>query len=251
MFLYSSFFPGKEDEKMFAKRVLQITLIVAVLTASLAIPRNAAAGSGCGNVYIVQPGDWLSTIANRCGVSLSALYAANPGVEFQLYIYPGQALNIPGGVPVPVTSQPAPVNPPGGCQNPYCQAYTQPYAGKNIPYFWYPSMIVTPRVGSSFYQATVYVGTNFTFQANVTNNGDVPLQVILNMTPPSGWGVNEEYNNCPDSLNVGNTCTYTWVFTPQNRGVVYVRLYARGLYTDSYGYSQRTTKSPAFFFNVY
>jgi len=238
---------------MFAKRVLQITLIMAVLVASLAIPRNASAGSGstCGNVYIVQSGDWLSRIADRCGVSLSALYVANPGVENQRYIYPGQSLNIPDGVSVPVHSQPGPVNPQNGCPNPYCQPYTQPYAGNSIPYFWYASMIVTPRVGSSFYQATAYVGTQFTFQADVTNNGDVPLQVIADLTPPSGWDVNEEYNNCPDSLNVGNLCTFTWVFTPHNRGVVYVRVYAKGLYTDSNGDSQHTTKSPAFFFNVY
>ena len=55
---------------------------------------NAAAWN-CGSTYVVQPGDWLSKIANRCGVSLSQLYAANPNVGY--YIYPGQVLNIPGG----------------------------------------------------------------------------------------------------------------------------------------------------------
>ena len=236
---------------MFAKRMLQITLILVVLASSMAIPRNVSAGSGsiCGSVYVVQPGDWLSKIADRCGVTLTALYAANPGVENQRYIYPGQSLNIPDGVPVPVVSQP--VNPINGCPNPYCQPYTLPYGDNNIPYFWYASMIVTPQVGGNFYQTAAYVGTQLTFLVNVTNNGDVPLQVILNLTPPSGWDINEEYNNCPDTLNVGNLCTYTWIFTPHDRGVVYMRVFAKGFYTDQFGTDQRVTKSPAFFFNVY
>ena len=79
---------------MFAKRLLQITLILAILLTSFAIPRSASASGPCGSTYIVQPGDWLSRIANRCGVSLSALYAANPGVEYQRYIYPGQVLDL-------------------------------------------------------------------------------------------------------------------------------------------------------------
>ena len=62
---------------MFAKRLIQITLILAVLVAGFAMPRIASAAGPCGSIYIVRPGDWLSKIANRCGVTLSALYAAN------------------------------------------------------------------------------------------------------------------------------------------------------------------------------
>lgn len=80
---------------MFAKRAIQLTLVLAVLFACLAYPRSAAAGGGCGSIYVVRPGDWLSKIAIRCGVTLSALYAANPWVGY--YIYPGQVLTIPGG----------------------------------------------------------------------------------------------------------------------------------------------------------
>jgi LysM repeat protein len=46
---------------------------------------------------IVEPGDSLSAIAAQFGVSLSDLIAANPGVNPDL-IYPGQVLNLPGGV---------------------------------------------------------------------------------------------------------------------------------------------------------
>lgn len=81
---------------MSAKRILQIVLVLAVLAACLSFPRSASAGSGCGSTYVVQPGDWLAKIAGRCGVTLSALYAANPWVAYYYYIYPGQVLAIPG-----------------------------------------------------------------------------------------------------------------------------------------------------------
>jgi LysM repeat protein len=92
------FCSNQEDEKMSAKHMIQLTLIFAVVFACLAFPRSASAGSGyCGSTYVVQPGDWLSKIAGRCGVTLSALYAANPWVAYYYYIYPGQVLVIPGG----------------------------------------------------------------------------------------------------------------------------------------------------------
>ena len=82
---------------MSAKRMIQITLILTILVACFLFPRGASAGAGCGSTYVVQPGDWLSRIANRCGISLSALIAANSWVSYYRYIYPGQVLNIPGG----------------------------------------------------------------------------------------------------------------------------------------------------------
>jgi LysM repeat protein len=235
--------------------MLQITLILAVLAASLAIPRTASAAGPCGNIYVVQRGDWLTKIAQRCGVSLSALYAANPGVQYQRYIYPGQVLNIPdggSGGALPGYPPPPPGYPVPGCANPFCQSpgTTQPYPGA-ISYYWYPSMVVTPKVDGNFYQATAYVGTQFTFLTKVQNNGDVPLQVIANLTLPSDWDAYETSDDCPDALNVGATCTFTWALTPHDRGSVLVRVYARGFYTDPYGASQRITRSPAFIFNVY
>jgi LysM repeat protein len=87
---------------MFTKRIIQIALVLAVVVACFTFPRAASAGSACGSTYVVQPGDWLSKIASRCGVTLSALYAANPWASYYRYIYPGQVLNIPGGyAPVP------------------------------------------------------------------------------------------------------------------------------------------------------
>lgn len=79
-------------------RTLQTILILAVLLASLAATTHSAQASGyCGSTYVVQPGDWLAKIARYCGVSLSALIAANPWTQYYYYIYPGQVLVMPGG----------------------------------------------------------------------------------------------------------------------------------------------------------
>jgi hypothetical protein len=112
-------------------------------------------------------------------------------------------------------------------------------------------MIVTPRVGGSYFKATVSAGTQFTFEAKVLNNGDVPLQVIALLDIPSGWDLNESYDDCPDALHVGAVCTFSWVFIPRSRGSVLTRVYVRGFYTDPYGSTQRVTASPGFVVNVY
>ena len=80
---------------MSAKRMIQICLLLLILFGSFAFTSNTSASGYCSSTYVVQPGDWLTKIARRCGVTLSALYAANPYVGY--YIYPGQVLNIPGG----------------------------------------------------------------------------------------------------------------------------------------------------------
>jgi LysM repeat protein len=230
------FFFTKEEKTMAVKRTLQIALIMAVLAACLAIPRRAAADGPCGSIYIVQRGDWLIKIANRCGVTLSALYAANPGVAYQRYIYPGQALNIPGG--------PAPYVPP-----PYGTAYPPPVyqAPSN---FYFASLLATPHVGGNYYSSSSFVGTQLTYQVTVYNNGNVSLQIAAALNPPTDWNVDAAYNDCPISLGAGSHCTLTWLLTPQNSGYDYLRVYVRGYYTDPSGNTQRVTGSPAFLFVV-
>jgi LysM repeat protein len=96
---------------MALKRLIQVAVLLAVVVACLGYPR-ATSASTCGSTYVVQPGDWLSKIAARCGVTLAALYAANPWTRYSYYIYPGQVLVIPGGgAPAPL---PGPVPGPGG-----------------------------------------------------------------------------------------------------------------------------------------
>lgn len=62
-----------------------------VITIPAAIPPTG------GEDYIVQPGDTLSAIALRFGVTLSQLLAANPQITNPNLIYPGQAVAIPDG----------------------------------------------------------------------------------------------------------------------------------------------------------
>ncbi len=221
---------------MAPKRFLQIILIMVVLAACLTIPRSASAASPCGSTYIVQSGDWLIKIANRCGVTLAALYAANPGLAYQRYIYPGQVLNIPGGYGTVVPQ-------------PYGTTYPPPIY-QTPSNFYYPSLIAIPHVGGNYYSSRSSVGTQLAYQITVFNNGDVSLQILANLNPPSDWHVDATYDDCPDALGAGSHCTLTWLITPQDSGYAYLRVYVRGYYTDSYGDSQRVTGSPAFLFVV-
>jgi hypothetical protein len=112
-----------------------------------------------------------------------------------------------------------------------------------------PNMYVTLLSGGSTYTSTVYTGRQLTFQTRVQNTGNVPLQVVANLTTPNNWNVNDKYDNC-NSLAVRSSCTFTWVFTPQVAGQLYLRVYVRGNYTDTNGNANRVTGSSAFLFNV-
>jgi spore coat assembly protein SafA len=56
---------------------------------------SAAAAAARATVYTVRKGDTLWGIANRYGVTLAALLAANPSVKNPNLIYPGEAVRIP------------------------------------------------------------------------------------------------------------------------------------------------------------
>jgi TP901 family phage tail tape measure protein len=68
-------------------------------------PKQSSGGGGGGGKsapapqpqsYTVKPGDWLSKIAPRYGISTAALVAANPQIKNKDLIFPGQKINIPG-----------------------------------------------------------------------------------------------------------------------------------------------------------
>jgi hypothetical protein len=115
-----------------------------------------------------------------------------------------------------------------------------------------PNITVTLISGNSTYASTVYADQELTFQAQVKNIGNVPLQVVANLTIPPNWVEEEEkYSECDDiSLEVRKTCTTNWKFTPEAAGQVYLRVYVRAYYEDSSGNTNRITQSPAFIFNV-
>ena len=56
--------------------------------------------------YVIQPGDTLSIIANRFGLTVEDILRANPRLERQASIFPGQIIHIPrqGVIPVPMES---------------------------------------------------------------------------------------------------------------------------------------------------
>jgi hypothetical protein len=127
-------------------------------------------------------------------------------------------------------------------------------AGALTPAGPIPSMsvtLITNDLDTS--SATIFAGRSLIVRAQVKNNSDIPLQVVANLTVPDGWDVDQNvYSDCPtsDSLDQNDTCTISWYFTPQGSGQVYLRVYVRGIYTDSAGNTQRITQSPAFLFNV-
>jgi LysM repeat protein len=72
-------------------------ILVAILTVTVWQPVQAAPTAN--TTYIVQPGDSLTRIAARYGVSVSQLAAAN-GLRWSSWVYAGQRLTIPGNAPL-------------------------------------------------------------------------------------------------------------------------------------------------------
>lgn len=83
-----------------------IALLAAVLIAAQVLtPASASAvtAAACGDTYTVVRGDYLSKIAQTCGVTLSQLIAANPEIKNINVIYPGQVIRIKNDSTIPVT----------------------------------------------------------------------------------------------------------------------------------------------------
>lgn len=78
----------------------QPTLVLPTVPA--ATPTSGAPTAGGATTYTVQWGDWIRKIAEKHGVTVEALLAANPRIRPDL-IYPGQVLNIPAPGAAPAT----------------------------------------------------------------------------------------------------------------------------------------------------
>jgi lipoprotein-anchoring transpeptidase ErfK/SrfK len=78
-------------------RLLFLVLLVTLLLAAASIGEvRAQAAEPCGETYQIKRGDWLSKIANRCGVTLKELIEANPEIRNPERIYVGQVIHIAG-----------------------------------------------------------------------------------------------------------------------------------------------------------
>lgn len=73
--------------------LLAVTMLIAAL--AILMPTTAQAQSACGDTVTVVRGDTLRGIARRCGVTYSALLAANPQITNPNLIYVGQQITIP------------------------------------------------------------------------------------------------------------------------------------------------------------
>lgn len=82
-------------KKIFLK-ALMLTIVLCMLTTTLAFASST---------YTVQPGDTMSKIAARNGITLSQLMSANPAVKSASLIYVGQKLTIPSTKMVSYTVQ--------------------------------------------------------------------------------------------------------------------------------------------------
>ncbi len=80
---------------MSGKSIAKVSILVLLALALLAFPAQTQAGGYCGRYYTVQWGDTLGGIATLCGTTVSAIYAANPGLSG--YLYAGQIIVIPDG----------------------------------------------------------------------------------------------------------------------------------------------------------
>jgi len=80
-----------------------IALMTAVLIAgqfftpvAAAAPSANLASQSCGDTYTVQHGDWLATIASKCGTSVFNILVRNPQIFNPNLIYPGMVLSLTG-----------------------------------------------------------------------------------------------------------------------------------------------------------
>ena len=69
-------------------------VLLAIVLASFAMTGSALAWSGCGPSYVVQWGDTMASVANKCGTSVDAIRQANPSLRS--WLYAGQTIVIPG-----------------------------------------------------------------------------------------------------------------------------------------------------------
>lgn len=89
--------------------VAVLSTLITGTTAHAAAPANVQTPSRASSskIYTVRPGDTLSGIAARHGISLAAVFAANK-MGMRTVIYPGQKINVGTAAPAPAAPKQAP-----------------------------------------------------------------------------------------------------------------------------------------------
>jgi LysM repeat protein len=198
---------------MSRKPFARVSVLILILVALLATPGNARAGGVCGGRYVVEWGDTLDKISAMCGTTISAIYAANPGISG--YLYAGQILVIPGrdycNCP-PVSRKGTYIVQYGDtfsgiallygvsikdlwAANPQIRNMNQLYAGQgiNIPRSSWFSIVPTPtETPDSLSHGTVPAGTPYG-KIKLSNKAKTEVYVSLQGTTRDGSHVVNEY----------------------------------------------------------
>lgn len=85
-------------------RALTATAAATVAALLLLAPAPTAAQQPCGGTYTIRSGDTLAEIASRCGTTIPAILAANPGIRNNRDLEPEGRIRMPpaGMAPTPV-----------------------------------------------------------------------------------------------------------------------------------------------------
>jgi len=113
------------------KSFAQVSVLMLVLVAFLAVPSPAQAGGVCGGTFIVEQGETLESIAAICGTSVSAITAANPGISGALSV--GQVITVPGSNYVAPSTTPVPNTGTPGSTTVINNYYTTNNFYNNVP----------------------------------------------------------------------------------------------------------------------
>jgi LysM repeat protein len=145
--------------------------------------------------YIVQPGDYLSAIANTYGTTVSAILALNPQITDPNLIYPGEALQIPvGTVPspvIPLTGAYATVTPTSVSPGSKIQVSVNGFPGRT------PILVSAHPVNST--QIAVNKDANTNANGEVTVTLKIPSSVNGNYS--QAW-IAQVYTTSGTSVNV-------------------------------------------------
>ncbi len=142
-----------------AGRLVAVAALMLVMMFLMAVKPAEAQGTGV--YHIVQPGEYLSLIAQRYGTTTQAILAANPQITNWNLIYTGQTIFVPFWTqPQPVP--PPPPQPPPPPPQPACRAWHYVTPGQTMLMIsrWYgvdPFLIA--RANNIYNLNLIYSGT--------------------------------------------------------------------------------------------
>jgi LysM repeat protein len=150
---------------------------------------NCASGNCAPGTYVVQYGDTFGDIANRFGVSVNDLWNANPNIEDENLLYPGQVINIP---PPSYYATPVPASPWYASQPAYAPQSYSPGYGPYPPSYWYGYVPTPTQVPTPLSYGTVAPGAPMA-NIELSNKANADVYVSLQGTARDGTSIVREY----------------------------------------------------------